>query len=184
LISFFFPGPLWPGFFLPQRFTLGLSLCCKGKETKSEKGRRRIELSKFTLAVLKEHRKLMLAEGRGNASVFCDTNGGYLRRTNIFKYSFKPIIERANQWAKDEAKRHGITPVLLPTIRFHDLRHTCATLLLLADVNAKIVSERLGHASIELTLNTYSRVLPTMQKRAAEKMDSLFEGLANLKAED
>jgi integrase len=67
-----------------------------------------------------------------------------------------------------------VKPVLLPSVRLHDLRHACATLLLMNNVNAKIVSERLGHSSIELTLNTYSHVLPTMQAKAALAMDAVF----------
>jgi len=62
----------------------------------------------------------------------------------------------------------------MPVIRFHDLRHTAATLLLLAGENPKVVSERLGHASVEITLNTYSHVLPAMQKAAADPLDRLF----------
>jgi integrase len=56
-------------------------------------------------------------------------------------------------------------------LRFHDLRHTCATLLLREGVNAKVVSEMLGHASITITLNTYSHVLPDMQDSAADAME-------------
>ena len=56
----------------------------------------------------------------------------------------------------------------LPVIRFHDLRHSHATELLKAGVNPKIVSERLGHSSIRITLDTYSHVVPTLQKDAAE----------------
>lgn len=67
-----------------------------------------------------------------------------------------------------------IEMVLAPRIRFHDLRHTAATLLLLAGVHPKVVSERLGHSRVEITLNTYSHVLPTMQKEAADKLDKLF----------
>jgi integrase len=59
----------------------------------------------------------------------------------------------------------------LPKIRFHDLRHTCATLLLSKNVNPKIVSEILGHATIAITLDTYSHVLPTMQESAAKAME-------------
>jgi integrase len=55
----------------------------------------------------------------------------------------------------------------LPEIRFHDLRHTCATLLLTRNVNPKIVSEMLGHATIAITLDTYSHVLPNMRDHAA-----------------
>ncbi len=57
-------------------------------------------------------------------------------------------------------------------LRFHDLRHTCATLLLGEGVNAKVVSEMLGHASITITLNTYSHVLPDMQDTAADAMEA------------
>ena len=68
----------------------------------------------------------------------------------------------------------------MPDARFHDLRHTCATLLLLANENVKVVSERLSHDSIEIALHTYSHVLSSMQKRAAEKIDRIF-GQMNLK---
>ena len=55
----------------------------------------------------------------------------------------------------------------LPRIRFHDLRHTAATLLLSARVNPKVVSEMLGHASVSITLDIYSHVIPDMQQDAA-----------------
>lgn len=64
----------------------------------------------------------------------------------------------------------------LREIRLYDLRHTTATLLLSKGVNPKIVSERLGHASIVLTLNTYSHVLPTMQKDATDQTEKLMFG--------
>jgi integrase len=63
----------------------------------------------------------------------------------------------------------------LPHVRFHDLRHAHATLMLAKGVHPKIVSERLGHASIAITLDTYSHVLPTMQHEAAKAFDELFE---------
>jgi hypothetical protein len=59
----------------------------------------------------------------------------------------------------------------LKQIRFHDLRHTCATLLLSKNVNPKVISEMLGHASIAITLDTYSHVLPTMRESAAKAME-------------
>ena len=62
----------------------------------------------------------------------------------------------------------------LPHIRFHDLRHAHATLMLLKGVHPKVVSERLGHASIGITLDTYSHVLPSMQTEAAAAVDELF----------
>jgi integrase len=55
-------------------------------------------------------------------------------------------------------------------VRFHDLRHTCATLLLSRNVNPKVVSEMLGHANIAITLDTYSHVLPDMQEKAAKAL--------------
>ena len=63
----------------------------------------------------------------------------------------------------------------LPDIRLYDLRHTCATLLLIAGENPKVVSERLGHSSIVLTLDVYSHVLPTMQDSATDKLEKILK---------
>ena len=81
--------------------------------------------------------------------------GEPLDRRYITTHRFKPLLKQAR----------------LPQIRFHDLRHTCATLLLSKNVNPKVVSEMLGHASIAITLDTYSHVLPTMQESAAKAME-------------
>jgi integrase len=127
----------------------------------------------------------MLAEGHVSGPVFCDTQGGPLRKSNLVRYSFHKIIARANADLVNETKERSekdgrvVDAISLPRIRFHDLRHTCATLLLMANLIVKIVSERLGHSSIEMTLNTYSHVLPTMQKKAAEAMDGIFAMAAN-----
>jgi integrase len=160
----------WPDF----DFTTGSVLVQRGleeikgrhrlKEVKTAHARRRIDLSKFAQGVIHEHRKRMLAEGHIDGPVFCDSRGGWLRKSNVQRTSFELIIKRAE----------------LPKIRFHDLRHTCATLLLLGDVNPKIVSERLGHSTIQLTLDTYTHVLPTMQRKAAERMDRFFGNMAGL----
>ena len=64
----------------------------------------------------------------------------------------------------------------LPSVRFHDLRHTAATLLLAQGVDPRTIMETLGHSQISLTLNTYSHVLPTLQISAAAKMDALLNG--------
>jgi len=130
------------------------------KEVKTPKGKRRIKLAVSTVTALREHLDRMDNEGHGSQVVFCDTAGGYLRKGNVLRRSFKPLLREAS----------------LPAIRFHDLRHTTATLLLLAGVNIKMVSERLGHSTVELTLNTYSHVLPTMQEQAAEMMDGILTG--------
>lgn len=130
------------------------------REPKTPAARRRIDLPAFVLAALHEHRKRMLAEGQDvrDGLVFCSTDGGFLRKSNVLRRSFSAILKRAG----------------LPRIRFHDLRHTAASLLLMLGENPKVVQERLGHARVEVTLNTYSHVLPTMQKEAAEKLDKLL----------
>jgi integrase len=78
-----------------------------------------------------------------------------LDRRYVTTHRFEPLLKRAG----------------LPRVRFHDLRHTCATLLLSKNVNPKVVSEMLGHASIAITLDTYSHVLPDMQDSAARAME-------------
>lgn len=60
--------------------------------------------------------------------------------------------------------------------RFHDLRHACASLLLAQGVAPRVVMETLGHSQISLTMDTYSHVIPALQKEAAEKMDALLSG--------
>jgi integrase len=59
-------------------------------------------------------------------------------------------------------------------LRFHDLRHTFATLMLLGGVHAKIVSEMLGHSSVAFTLDTYSHVIPTLQQAAMKRLDDML----------
>ena len=63
----------------------------------------------------------------------------------------------------------------IPRVRLHDLRHTHATLMLKAGIHPKIVSERLGHANVGITLDIYSHVLPGLQEAAAERFDTLLE---------
>ena len=60
------------------------------------------------------------------------------------------------------------------TTRLHDLRHTCATLMLAVDTNPKVVQETLGHANVSVTLDTYSHLLPNMQDEVAEKTNELL----------
>ena len=60
-------------------------------------------------------------------------------------------------------------------MRFYDLRHSAATILLVAGVRPKVVQERLGHSTVAMTLDVYSHVLPSMQREAAEKIDDLFK---------
>lgn len=92
--------------------------------------------------------------------VFCDAAGGPVG-IHGFKSAWRRLIVKAK----------------LPGVRFHDLRHTHATELLRAGVHPKIVSERLGHSSVKITLDRYSHVIPDLQTEAAEKTDVLLRGL-------
>ena len=80
---------------------------------------------------------------------------------NVIRRRFKPLPQRAGP----------------PDIRFHDLRHTAAPIMLRNGTSPKVVQEMLGHASITLTLDTYSHVLPDMQQEAASKMYGLIGGM-------
>jgi integrase len=148
------------------------------KDVKTKKSRRRVALSAFTMEALGERRKSALSEGTygPDKPVFCDTEGGWLRKSNVLRRSFRPIIARANAAATEEAKKRSGSPALLPDIRPYDLRHTGATLLLLAGESPKVVSERLGHSTTTQTMDTYSHVLPGMQERAATKLDAILRG--------
>jgi integrase len=61
-------------------------------------------------------------------------------------------------------------------MRFHDLRHACASLLLVQGIHPRVVMETLGHSQISLTMNTYSHVLPALQREAADRMESVLTG--------
>ncbi len=82
-----------------------------------------------------------------------------LIRQDVVKRHFKPTVKRAG---------------LPATLRLYDLRHACATLLLAAGEHPKVVSERLGHTSITITMDTYSHVLPSMQQAASEKLENML----------
>jgi integrase len=72
------------------------------------------------------------------------------------------------------AFRGMLTTAGVPTVRFHDLRHTAATLLLSQGVAPRTIMETLGHSQISLTMNTYSHVLPALQADAADKLDAVL----------
>ncbi len=79
-----------------------------------------------------------------------------------------------DKWSTGNRFRYLLKKLELPQRRLYDLRHTCATLLLLAGEHPKVVSERLGHANISITLNTYSHVLPNMQERATSSLERML----------
>lgn len=141
-----------------QRTTYELSGHIYEGEPKTAKGRRKIDLPRFAMDALFKHKEAMTKEGHKSKWIFCDTQGNPLRRGNFRKRSFLKVLEKSG----------------LPPIRFHDLRHSAATLLLSQGVHPKIVQERLGHSQISITLDIYSHVLPTLQKEAADKTDQVL----------
>jgi integrase len=134
------------------------------KEPKTRSSRRQIALPHSVVEALRRHRVRQVEERlRLGPSwqdwdlVFCNQMGGPLFARNLYR-SFKELLKRGD----------------LPDIRFHDLRHTTATLLLSARVNPKVVSEMLGHSTVAITLDIYAHVIPDMQQDAASAMGNLL----------
>jgi integrase len=132
---------------------------------KTGSSRRKVMLTPTAMTALIAHRTRQLEERlqagpawHDTGLVFTNTVGNALDPTNFYRYEYKPLLRRAG----------------LPLIRFHDTRHTAATLLLLSGVHPKVVSEMLGHSSVNITLNLYSHVLPDMQASATNAMERLL----------
>jgi len=126
-------------------------------EPKTVKGRRVIALDPSTVEVLKAQAARQLEEQSAwdegwveSGLVFTQENGEALDPESVSRY-----------W------RQAVKKSMLPMIRLHDLRHTHATLALQAGIHPKVVSERLGHATVSITLDTYSHAIPAMQEEAA-----------------
>ena len=140
---------------------------------KTAKGRRTVKLDKGTVAALREHRRRQAAErllmGAGWTDtdlVFCHVDGTMLHP------------ERFTRGFSDAVRRLG-----LPAIRLHDLRHGWATLALQKGIHPKVVQERLGHANIGITLDTYSHVVAELHEEAAEDVAAMFLPVSNPLAE-
>jgi integrase len=116
------------------------------RHPKSKASRRKILLSGASAAALEAHRQT--CDGR---LIFPNPEGSLYASSGFIRYTFRPARSRAG----------------FPDLRFHDLRHTCATLLLMNGVDAKTVAERLGHANVQTTMRTYAHVLPAMRQKAA-----------------
>ena len=128
-----------------------------GAATKSGKGRH-VRLTPRAVEALKRHQARQAKEKlkvgglyRDQDLVFAGEGGNPINPSNLRNRSLKPLLERTG----------------LPRITFHDLRHTCASLLFQRNVHPKFVQELLGHASIAITLDTYSHMLPGMGGEAA-----------------
>ncbi len=135
------------------------------EEVKTDAGRRQIHLSTRATEALRQHairqaeeRAKADTDWRNNDLVFCTMTGGAIHKSNFRRRSFMKLVQAAG----------------VPYIRPYDMRHTAATLLLLAGVHPKIVSEMLGHTSVTITLTIYSHVLPMIQRDAADAMNRLL----------
>jgi integrase len=131
---------------------------------KNGKGRS-IKLTQAATEALRSHLERQLEEIDSSGDdyqdqglIFPSRKGTPMNARNLTARSFKPLLKRAG----------------LPDIRLHDLRHTCATLMLCEGVHIKLVQELLGHATISITLDTYSHLLPGMGDEAAGAMERIF----------
>ena len=134
-------------------------------EPKTDKARRQIILVEIAMDALGRHRNNQWQERIGAGAawadhdlVFTNTLGGPVDANNLRKRSFPALLRRAG----------------LPRIRFHDLRHSAATLLLSLGTNPKVVQEVLGHSQIGVTMDVYAHKLPTMQRDAMADLNRLL----------
>ncbi|HEY1388099.1 MAG TPA: site-specific integrase [Ktedonobacterales bacterium] len=132
---------------------------------KTARGRRKVALTKLAIDALRRHQESQALERLAAGTAWQDNNlvfptevGERMDGPYVYRYHFLRLLERAN----------------LPRIRFHDLRHSAATLLLLLGIHPKVVSEMLGHSNISITLDLYSHVLPEMQRDATNALDKLL----------
>jgi integrase len=153
------------GFLSVRRSRVAAGYAVNEGVPKSGRGRR-VDLDPATVAILRRHRTCQLEERMAwgeawidSGLVFTGENGAGLHPQSVSQ-----AFERRRNYAE------------VPTIRFHDLRHTHATLMLSAGVHPKVVQERLGHASIQITLDTYSHVMPGMQADAAARVGAMVFG--------
>lgn len=132
-------------------------------EAKTDRGRRTIALDDTTIAALREHRRAQTEERQLMGTAYEDTDLVFCREDGT------PMWPRS----LTRAFARIVAAAGLPQIRLHDLRHTHATLALQAGVHPKVVQERLGHATISITLDVYSHAIPAMQEDAAARVAAL-----------
>jgi integrase len=132
-------------------------------EPKTKRSRRTVKLTRVATEALRRHLTGQNEEMgqlgdlyQDQGLVFTTSSGAPLNPSNVRNRNLRRLTRKAD----------------IPEIRFHDLRHTCATLLLSKNVHPKIVREMLGHANVSITLDTYSHVLPGMGDHAASAMEN------------
>jgi integrase len=144
----------------------------KGKlqlvEPKTSKSRRAIRLPQVAISALWEHRARQLEERALAGAAWNDS--GFVFTTTVGTPLDGPTV--THRFQKNLAKAG------LPRMRFHDLRHTCATLLMAQGVHPRLVMDILGHSQISLTMNLYSHVIPAMQVEVAARMDEMLSPVA------
>ena len=135
-------------------------------EPKTRMGKRSLALDPATLAALREHKARQGQERAEVGPAWMDSGLVFTRPDG------SPIHpDLITNWFRRLARKAG-----LPPIRLHDVRHSYATAALAAGIPAKVVSERLGHATIAITLDVYSHVIPGMDAQAANAVASLILG--------
>jgi integrase len=137
-------------------------------EPKSRTSRRAIAIDEHVVTVLRTHRRRQLVERLAWGPAYDDT--GY-----VFTNENGELLHPNRITVLFHRHREALE---LPAIRLHDIRHTSASLMLAAGVHPKVVSERLGHSSIAITLDLYSHVIPGLQAEAAEKLGMMILGTA------
>jgi integrase len=149
---------------------------------KTQGSRRRIELPEVAVSALRAHQALQKQERKKAGSrwrefgmVFTTSIGTMLDQRNMLR-AFYAIMNTPdpNDPDPDPKKKRN----LLPRLRFHDLRHSAATLLLAQGVHPRYIMDLLGHSSISLTMNTYGHVLQEMRRETAKQTDEVFNRLA------
>jgi len=131
---------------------------------KTASGVRSIHIPDMLVNQLKKERKKVLSNKLKQGMAYNDYD-----LVNCTKFGNPLDSSTLSKRFKNHTKKLG-----LPVIRFHDLRHTHVTMLIQQNVNVKVISERVGHSSIQITLNQYSHVLPSMQQEVADKLNTLF----------
>jgi integrase len=135
-------------------------------EPKSVRSRRTIRMPGVVVQALKSHRTRQLQDRLA-------AGGAWQESGLVFMSPIGTALEPRNVTREFRAM---LTAAKLPAVRFHDLRHTAATLLLAQGVDPRTIMETLGHSQVSLTLDTYSHVLPALQAEAAAKMDAVLGG--------
>jgi integrase len=140
-----------------KRYTLG--------DPKTKRSHRTVRITPQAVEALKRHLTNQMEEMERLGDIYIDQGlvfttkvGTLINPSNLRQRSFTPLLERAG----------------LPRITFNDLRHTCASLLFQKNVHPKFVQELLGHASVAITIDTYSHMLPGMGSEAADAIESTF----------